>query len=244
MSYSLLIPKPLTQEIQEQILYKHFSIVKGSDFQSKLFFEENIWQEFRQTWNNLELDKYMNDQGKYRYRRYSVFDYNNVSRRLLEKVGEPHYQQAKFNQLNGGINRYYEPLEVKTKENLVFVSIIDFCIRLFTKMKANQNWHLEVHQFRILTNSDICGLPTPEGIHRDGVSYVFIMLIGKENVVGGESYIYDNQKKPIVNYCLENSLDCAFLDDTHLMHSVSPIRPYLSEKEGYRDTLVITFKEV
>jgi hypothetical protein len=244
MSYSLSIPKPLTQEIQEQILYKYFSLVKGCDFQNGLFFEENIWQEFRQSWNNLELDRYMNDQGKYRYRRYSVFHYNNLSRRLLEKPGQPHYQQAKFNQLNGGINRYYKSLENNTKENLVFVSIIDCCIKIFTELNPNQNWHLEVHQFRIMTNSNFCGLPTPEGIHRDGVDYVLIMLIGKENVMGGESYIYDNQEKPILNYILEKPLDCVFLDDIHLKHSVSPISPDLKEKEGYRDTLVVTFKKI
>ncbi|WP_442936178.1 hypothetical protein [Nostoc sp.] len=29
-----------------------------------------------------------------------------------------------------------------------------------------------------------------------------------------------------------------------LRHSVSPISPFSSEKEGYRDTLVITFTEL
>jgi hypothetical protein len=244
MSYTLLIPKPWLTEIEEQILTNGFSILTEGEFQNKLFFEKSIWQEFRDSWNNLKLDTYMNDNGKYRHRRYSEFQYNQISRNLLEKPGEPHYQQKNFNQLNGGTNRYYEPLEYKTKANLVFVSIIDFCIKLFTELKPNRDWHLEVHQFRITTNSDFCGLPTPEGIHRDGVTYAFIMLAGKENVMGGESYIYDNQKQPIFNYILENPLDCAFLDDINLRHSVSPITPLASDKEGYRDTLVITFTEL
>ncbi|MBD2512193.1 2OG-Fe dioxygenase family protein [Nostoc muscorum FACHB-395] len=244
MTYSLLMPKALNKEIKEQIINRGFSIIQGCDFKSKFLFEETIWQEFRQSWNNLELDKYMNDNGKYRYRRYSVFQYNELSRTLFEKQREPHYQQRNFNELNGGINRYYEPLEERTKANLVFVSIIDFWIKLFTEIKPNRDWHLEVHQFRITTNSDFSGLPTPEGIHRDGVTYAFIMLAGKENVIGGESYIYDSQKKPILSYILEKSLDCALLDDIKLRHSVSPISPCLTAKEGYRDTLVITFTEL
>jgi hypothetical protein len=244
MSYALLIPKGFQDEALEQMLLNDFSTIKGNDFKDSLFFEESIWQEFRESWNNLGVDNYMNDGGQYRSRLYSVFEYSHTFNKIIEKPGEPHYQYKQFNELNGGIKRYFAPMEDKTKSNLIFVSILDFCVKFFDHLKSDRDWHIEVHQFRIKANTNFQGLPTPEGIHRDGVTYTFIMLAGKENIVGGESHVYDDQKNYLLSYMLENSLDCAFLDDPKLMHSVSPIKPLSTQKEAYRDTLVITFTEM
>jgi hypothetical protein len=70
------------------------------------------------------------------------------------------------------------------------------------------------------------------------------MLVSRKNIIGGESHLYDNQKRHFFSYFLENSLDCTFLDDAKLMHSVSAIQPSKDAQEGYRDTLVITFTEL
>ncbi|MDB9390672.1 2OG-Fe dioxygenase family protein [Microcystis aeruginosa] len=107
-----------------------------------------------------------------------------------------------------------------------------------------KDWHIEAHQFRIMTNAQDFGFPTPEGIHRDGITYVFIMLISRKNIIGGESHLYDDQKQHFFSYFLENPLDCTFLDDEKLMHSVSAIQPSKDAQEGYRDTLVITFTKL
>ena len=47
-----------------------------------------------------------------------------------------------------------------------------------------ETWLIEAHQFRIITGRDP-GKPTPEGLHRDGVDYVFISLIERHNISGG-----------------------------------------------------------
>lgn len=203
-----------------------------------------MWKSFKDSWNELKLDNCMNDGGKYRYRRYLTLEYDSSFNKIVEKPGEPHHQYKKFNDLNGGIKRYFDPVEEKIKNNLIFVSILDVCINLFKRTSLDRSWHIEVHQFRIIAKEDSQGLPTPEGIHRDGVTYAFIMLIERENVVGGESYIYDNHRNPLISYTLENPLDCSFLDDAHLLHSVSPVRPLANHKNAYRDTLVITFTEM
>jgi len=112
------------------------------------------------------------------------------------------------------------------------------------KMQVVAVQSIEAHQFRIMTNAQDFGFPTPEGIHRDGVTYVFIMLISRKNIIGGESHLYDDQKQHFFSYFLENPLDCTFLDDEKLMHSVSAIQPSKDAQEGYRDTLVITFTKL
>ena len=34
-------------------------------------------------------------------------------------------------------------------------------------------------------------MPTPEGVHRDGVTLVSSLLVGRQNAVGGASSVYD-----------------------------------------------------
>lgn len=245
MNLSLLTTTSLKQRIVEEISTNRFSIISGNTIKNDVdFFDKLICKEFIDSWNNLRIDNHMNDGGKYRYRRYSVFKYKFDSKELIEKPGESHYQIKDVNYLNGDIQRYFEPIEDKIKNNFFLVNLIKFCIDVFEGIKGANTWHIESHQFRIIATPDMNGSPTPEGIHRDGVNYAFIMLIGKENVIGGESHIYDNTKNHMLSYMMENPFDCAFLDDTKLMHSVSPIVCKFKGNQSYRDTLVITFKSM
>ncbi|MBW4577485.1 MAG: 2OG-Fe dioxygenase family protein [Aphanothece sp. CMT-3BRIN-NPC111] len=245
MKQHLSITKSRQQQISEEISVKGFSIISGDAIQKDLlFFDIFSANNFIDSWNNLRLDNYMSDGGKYRYRRYSVFKYESESRQLIEKPFEPHFQEKSVNKLNGGRNRYFEPIENETKGNSVFINLMKFCISILADIKIPTSWHIEAHQFRIIANPSMCGFPTPEGIHRDGVNYVFMMLIGKENIIGGESHIYDNKKNLLFSYMLSNPLDCILLDDLKLMHGVSPIKSLASTKESYRDTLVLTFTEL
>lgn len=245
MNLSLLKTTSLKQRIAEEVSTNHFYIISGDTIKNDcIFFDDLICKEFRDSWNNLRIDNYMNDGGKYRYRRYSVFKYKFDSKQLIEKPGESHYQIKDVNYLNGGIKRDFDSLENKIKNNVFFVKLIKFCIDVFEGIKGANNWHIETHQFRIIATPDINSFPTPEGIHRDGVDYAFIMFIGKENVIGGESHIYDNTEKYMTSYMMKNPFDCAFLDDTKLMHSVSPITCKYKGNQSYRDTLVITFKSM
>ncbi len=237
--------EPLFQKIAKQIQADSFSILPANVLQSHYNFTQTEVKQFTDSWNNLSLDKYMNDGGKYRYRRHSVFTYNFADDTIINTPGIPHYQNKKNNYLNGGVERYFEPITEEIITNRVFVNLINLCLKTFASIKVSlRSLYIEAHQFRIITNSEILGLPTPEGIHKDGVTYVFIMLINRVNVVGGESHLYDNQKKHLLSYFLENTLDCTFLDDAKLMHSVSSIQACLDSQTGYRDTLVITFTEI
>jgi hypothetical protein len=245
MSISLQTTTSLRQHIAKEVSVNRFCILNGDLIKNhSYFFDELVSKEFRDSWNNLRVDNHMNDGGKYRSRRYSVFNYKFHSKELIEKPGEQHYQEKAVNYLNGGLNRYFETIEDRIKNNSLFVNLIRFCIGVFEGIEGPNNWRIEPHQFRIKATAELNGSPTPEGIHRDGVKYVFIMFIGKENVIGGESHIYDNKKNHIISYMMEKPFDCAFLDDTKLMHSVSPIICNLSGNPSYRDTLVITFRNL
>jgi len=235
----------IAQYIAKQISKQSFSLIRADVLQANVDLTKKDLQHFFESWNDLKVDSYMNDGGRYRYRRYSVFRYEGSQKKLIERQGEPHYQYKEFNVLNGGIKRYFEPIKAEIQSSLVFVKIISLCINTFEEISMKtKDWHIEAHQFRIMTNAQDFGFPTPEGIHRDGVTYVFIMLISRKNIIGGESHLYDDQKQHFFSYFLENPLDCTFLDDEKLMHSVSAIQPSKDAQEGYRDTLVITFTKL
>lgn len=60
------------------------------------------WEDFKKSWHDLCMDTFMGDNGKYRYRRYSVLSWDNEKQTLSLEKHQPHYQDVYFNNLNGG----------------------------------------------------------------------------------------------------------------------------------------------
>jgi len=103
-------------------------------------------------------------------------------------------------------------------------------------------WHVEVHQFRIEALKGTTGLPTPEGMHRDGVDWVCVVLVKRKNVRSGTTEIYDNIRNVTSSFTLTEPLDTVFLDDSRVPHGVTPIAPLDPAGIGHRDALVLTFR--
>ena len=101
-----------------------------------------------------------------------------------------------------------------------------------------------MHQFRIEAGANNIGNPTPEGLHRDGVDWVGVMLINRQNVQRGTTEILCDFTKKSDKFTLTNPLDTVFLDDTRVRHGVTPISRVVQDVEGYRDVLVLTFRRV
>ncbi len=91
-------------------------------------------------------------------------------------------------QLNGDVQRWFEPVLPATLANPVMQAISIIWTPVVTtagRHSASQAWHVELHQFRIETSPAETGRPTPEGLHRDGVDWVFVMLVDRHNVSDG-----------------------------------------------------------
>jgi hypothetical protein len=99
-----------------------------------------------------------------------------------------------------------------------------------------------MHQFRIEANTSHPGYPTPEGIHRDGVSWVFVMLVNRQNVSGGVTKVYSH-RVPLSTTTLEQPLDAIFLDDERVLHAVTPVYAQDPDLRAFRDIFVLTFRE-
>lgn len=205
-------------------------------------FRADDWQTFASSWNDLGIDTYMADGGRYRRRRFAAFA---VSRDAIErKPHQPHYQSRDYNRMNGGIERWFEPIDDATADHAVLRSSLEACRALFDSLTQNapQVWHVEAHQFRIEARKDQLGKPTPEGLHRDGVDWVLVLLIARENIAEGMTLIYDSSKQPLGSFTLTESLDAAFVDDSRVYHGVTAVEPIDANRPAYRDVLVITFR--
>lgn len=199
------------------------------------------WNEFASSWNDLKLDTYMADGGRYRRRRHAMFAID-ARGGLLQRPHGPHYQSVDYNPLNGGIERWYEPVTDSVVGSSILRSILLGCNEIFSAASnLRAGWCIEVHQFRIEAGHGQPGLPTPEGVHRDGVDYVLAMMVCRHNIASGTTTVHDAAGKTLGNFTLAQPFDAALLDDNRVWHGVTPVQPLDASAAAYRDVLVVTF---
>ena len=125
-------------------------------------------------------------------------------------------------------------------------AILATCHGLFERLTPAElrppSWHVETHQFRIEARTGVEGRPTPEGMHRDGVDWVLVLLVDRINIQSGETTIADQRRGPLGSFTLTDPLDAAVTDDNRVYHGVTAVTPLDPEKPGHRDVLVVTFR--
>jgi len=200
------------------------------------------WVLFAASWNHLSVDAYMADGGRYRRRRFAAFLVSADD--IIRKPHQPHYQSRDYNALNGGIERWFDACAIAVTQHPLMQSCLRLCYALFSSLTKEPPtaWHVEVHQFRIEAQGAQHGLPTPEGLHRDGVDWVLVLLIARENIAEGVTTIYDQNKQPLGSFTLTSSFDAALVDDSRVYHGVTAVEPIDPRRPAYRDVLVVTFR--
>jgi hypothetical protein len=200
------------------------------------------WAKFAQSWDNLPADEFMADGGRYRHRRYAAFDWagGGPPVRLPHR---PHYQDIAFNPLNGGVERWFAPIDPAVSAAPLFRHILQGMAQLVEQRDAvpHCEWMVEAHQFRIVAKDGQPGLPTPEGMHRDGRDWVLILLANSINLSGGETVVEDLHGSITAHHRLSKPGEGVLLDDRRVRHATSPIRPAIAGAPAWRDTLVVTF---
>jgi hypothetical protein len=98
-----------------------------------------------------------------------------------------------------------------------------------------------MHQFRIETQDGQIGRPTPEGLHRDGVDWVFVMLIERRNVREGVTRIGAPDGTALGEFTLAQPGDAVLIDDHRILHGVTEIHAVDPDLPAWRDALVVTF---
>lgn len=232
-------------EIADDIARQGFSFRTGNQMRELMSTRGlDAWTGFASSWNDLGLDVYMADGGRYRRRRFAAF--SAADGLANRKPHQPHYQSRDHNPLNGGIERWFMPVADGVAANGFTRGILGFCTTLFNATSSTETestaWHVEMHQFRIEATPRGTGMPTPEGPHRDGVDWVCVMLVNRTNVSSGVTQIFDPDGEPLGEFTLTDPLDSVFLDDRRVFHGVTPIAPLVPSRKAFRDVLVLTFR--
>jgi hypothetical protein len=189
------------------------------------------------SWDHLELDHYLKDGGRYRRRRHSCFV--QTGDELVQAPHRAHWQPLEYNALHGGMRRLFEPMEPPTVAQPAWTRLLRTLGDVCSRVRGGHTWYVEAHQFRIDT-ADGIGRPTPEGAHRDGVDFVAVILVGRSNIRGGETRVFEAAGPAGKRFTMTEPWTLLLLDDATVIHESTPIMP--TGEHGHRDTLVLTWR--
>ncbi|MCX7512924.1 2OG-Fe dioxygenase family protein [Frateuria sp. STR12] len=197
------------------------------------------WQGFTASWNELAPDAHLASIGRHRRRRHAVFSAGPQG--IEREPHQPHYQSKTYNNLQGDIERWFEPLAA---DGPSLRRVLHFCHGFFGALApAVACWHVEVHQFRIEARADEAGEPTPEGVHRDGVDFVLVLLVDRTNIESGTTTIHAADGRLLGEFTLTRPFDAALVDDARVFHGVTAVTPFDPAQPAHRDVLVVTFRD-
>ncbi len=231
--------------ISQQLQNDQYVFVPGRQMTTLLSTHVGEVMQFKNCWDKLARDRYMADGGTYRYRRYGQFSKLAHSGEIVMMAHEPYAQPAYINPLNGGIERHFEPLTDRFATSPILEKLLNLLSEIYDGAEgAPRSWNIHVHPYRITATAAEAGQPTPEGLHRNGVTYIASLMINKVNVCGGETRITDNQQNERERITLDKTFDIILADDSATLHQVSTITPASQDMSASRDVLVIAFTKM
>ncbi|MES2489011.1 MAG: 2OG-Fe dioxygenase family protein [Pseudomonadota bacterium] len=235
---------PKAQDWRGELLRNGHTFLRATALQPLLEAQGSLgdWYAFAASWGDMPHDTYMADGGRYRRRRHAVFVVT-ADGRIERQPHQPHYQSRDYNTLNGGVERWFEPMQASIGASSSLNAILRFCGEVFSALAPKvARWHVETHQFRIEALSDMQGLPTPEGMHRDGVDYVLVLLVRRHNIASGTTTIHAPDGSSLGSFTLTHPFDATLIDDSRVFHGVTAVEPLDATQPAHRDVLVVTFR--
>lgn len=191
----------------------------------------------RASWDSLPPDPHLRDGGRYRRRRHACFVVDGDAIEIVPH--RAHWQPLEYNALHGGFERWFEPITPEVLAAPAWGRILTELSRLASSIGGRRRWYVEAHQFRIDTEGGI-GRPTPEGAHRDGVDFVFVILVDRRGVKGGETRVFDADGPKGLRFTMTEPWTTLVIDDARILHESTPLLPIA--EGGHRDTLVLTLR--
>jgi hypothetical protein len=231
------------EHVAQQLTTVGAALMRSAELNACLNIEDSAWTQFAAHWEDLASDPYAAELGTRRLRRYGHFVFRPADATLEPTSHSAFVQPEDSNPLYIGTDRHFEPLTDAFAKDPLLQRILTVLGRLATALDDAAEWDAKVTPFRVLATADDAGQPTPEGMHRDGVTLVTSLLIGRRNAVGGESTVTDLAGQPILATTLTEPGTLLLGDDRRTLHGVAPIRPRDPSRPAQRDVLVVTFAQ-
>ncbi|GFM49780.1 2OG-Fe dioxygenase family protein [Pseudomonas capsici] len=234
----------LNKEVGHSLQRDKFANVLGSDFSLYGHFADFI--RLTKSWENMEEDKYYGqaDSGM-RFRRYSDFEYNPVTRDLRQLEHRAYVQSTAHNRYVGGLERHFQDFSEEVIASPVVRSLIDLDFEVYKHVLPpelhNKVWQCQIHQIRIEIKPGKTLEITPEGIHCDGYPFSGVHFWGKQNVEGAQSRLYNTKEEQLAALTYDEVLDTTFFLDREMRHYVTPASNRDPHKMAYRQIMAISF---
>jgi hypothetical protein len=216
-------------------------LMPSAELNHRLGIGDDAWRRLGRHWDELVADSYAAELGVRRLRRYGHFLFRTDDQSIVPMPQDAFVQPDDSNPLYVGRQRHFAPLTDACASEPLLHAIIALLGRFAATLDDVAQWSVKVTPFRVLASADGNGEPTPEGVHRDGVTLVTSLLIGRENAIGGESSVFDVSRRRLLAATLSEPGELLLGDDRRSLHGVSPIRPRDPAKPARRDVLVVTF---
>jgi hypothetical protein len=217
------------------------SLMPSSVLNECIAVDDCAWARFAAHWDELAPDRYAADLGTQRLRRYGHFAYKSADGAIRLLMHESFVQPEDSNPLYIGTDRRFEPLTDAFAADPLLRAMLALLGHFATALDDAAEWSAKVTPFRVMASMAAEGQPAPEGMHRDGVTLVTSLLVGRRNAAGGESTVVDMTGKTLLTTTLREPGTLLLGDDRKTLHDVSPIRPVDPTDTARRDVLVITF---
>jgi hypothetical protein len=228
----------------EDVRAQGFCFVHGEAMRSALHAMGRLgdWAEFAGSWDSLAPDTYLEKTGRFRRRRHAVFSVE-ADGQIIREPHQPHHQSVAYNPLQGDLQRWFEPVSEAIASGECMQTVLRYAVGFFGPLAPEVGrWRIEVHQFRIEARADAAGEPTPEGVHRDGVDYVLVLMVDRRNIASGTTTIHSADGTELGSFTLAQALDAALVDDARVFHGVTPVTALDPTQPSHRDVLVVTLK--
>ena len=230
-----------TEHIAQQLTRAGTYLMQPAELNACLGIEASAWTRFAAHWEELAPDPYAAELGTRRLRRYGRFLFSPASDEFKPMPHDVFVQPEDSNPLYVATDRHFEPLTDAFAKEPLLEEILKLLGQLATALDDKPEWSAKMTPFRVLASTDGAGQPTPEGMHRDGVTLVTSLLIGRRNALGGESMVTDLDGRRLLATTLREPGTLLLGDDRRTLHGVSPIRPRDPAHPAQRDVLVTTF---
>jgi hypothetical protein len=232
----------IAKDVKREIIQQGFSKIAGGEWIVPPGLAQDR-ERLRGDWDALEPDRYLKNGATFRHRRYGRYYWSPANDVLHSLPNETYFQPEEQNSYAGGIVREFASLPEESTKNPFLLQLIRCCFEQLPieEDRRKQTWEVRVHQIRILATPREVGEPAPEGIHQDGTDFLTLHLMGRENVVGAQSTIYDLERRPLFSYTMTDVMDSFILEDPRIIHGVTAVRPADGSSLAKRDLLGIDF---
>lgn len=230
------------ERLAEALSRSHFAFVDGAALANALELDDDAIGRFAGYWDGLTLDRFMGDNGRYRFRRYSALTLDSADADFELHPHGPYEQSTAVNPLNGGLKREFDPVEPGFLASPVLQRLLRFLATAYDQVEGVEApWVVRLHPYRIRADVEAVGKPAPEGLHRDGVDFVLTLMLRRHNIRGGESCVATPARDVVWRRTLTHTLDLAVCNDREVLHGVTDIERVDPTRRAWRDVLVVAF---